>query len=69
MSPIAPRIILFLFNNSISEFSAFTKIDIKASTSYFGLFQFSVENAYSVKNLTPISADISTICFTDFTPA
>src|SRR5210317_844073 len=67
-SPIAIKRMLFLFSVLVSLFMLFTNNCIKALISSFGLFQFSDENAYRVRFLTPISTASTTTLLTDESP-
>src|SRR5690606_15852678 len=65
---MADNLMLLLCNSFNSLVMVFTSNCINAVTSNFGLFQFSVEKAYSVRCFTPISAAPSTTLFTEVTP-
>ena len=67
-SPIHSKRTL-LSSNVFSSFAIVeTNIDIRASISSFGLFQFSVEKVYNVRYSTPNSAQASVTCLTALTP-
>ena len=66
MAPIVSKRTLFFCIVDNSSLMVFTKSIIKASTSAFGRFQFSVEKAYKVKYLTPNSPQPSITSVTAF---
>ena len=69
ISPIVENLTLFLCSSFISFLIVDNNSVIKAFTSLFGLFQFSVEKVNKVKYLTPISPHIRVISRTEFIPS
>ena len=66
--PIVMNRALFFFRLLISLSRNQLKRPIKKFISFSGLFQFSVEKVYNVKNFTPKSSQLVTIDFTTSAP-